>query len=61
MTFHNHSLEDILNYEMTPEEAKAFKLALLWEELCQQEFPDERRVSLKKGDPRKSTLFRYCY
>ena len=56
------NLEDILEYEMPPMQAKAFKLSLLWERLCKQEFPDYPHVRLKvKGDPRKSILFRYCY
>jgi hypothetical protein len=57
-----YDLEDILNYNMTPLEAKAFKVALLWETLTKQEFPDFSHVRLrKKGDPRKSLLFKYCY
>jgi hypothetical protein len=43
-------------------QAKAFKLCLLWEKLVKKEFPGEHFSRLKdKGDPRKSTLFRYCY
>jgi len=56
-------LEAILKYEMTQMEAKALKLALMWEKLTEKEFPDERQiVKLKKtGDPRKSLLFKYTY
>lgn len=56
-------LEPILKYNMDPIEAKAFKLGLLWEELCAKEFPGERHAKLKKNsDPRKkSNLFNHCY
>ena len=55
-------LEEIVEYRMTEEQAKAFKLALVWEQLCRKEFPDLPHVRLrKKGDPRKSVLFRHCY
>jgi len=52
----------ILEYEMTQSEAKAFKLALIWEGLAIETFPGESCGKLPvKGDPRKSNLFRYCY
>lgn len=52
----------ILEYNMTKEEALAFKLALIWEELTQSMFSRENCGKLPtKGDPRKSNLFRYCY
>ena len=55
-------LEDILRYEMNSEEAKSYKIALLWMELAKHEFPDYKHTTLrKKGDPRKSILFKYCY
>jgi len=55
-------LEVILEYEMTPDEAKAYKLCVLWDTLVRKEFPNEWATKLrKKGDPRKSTLFKYCY
>lgn len=57
-----HELEPILKYKMDEAEAKAYKLALMWEKSCEQVFPNERHTKLKKtGDPRKSNLFRYCY
>lgn len=47
---------------MTPQEALAFKLCLLWLELCKKEFPNDRHSRLRRyGDPRKSLLFRHCY
>lgn len=57
-----YNLEDIIRYQMTPLESKAYKIALLWEELSAKEFPNYQHTRLrKKGDPRKSLLFKYCY
>lgn len=56
------SLEPILTYEMDETQAKAYKLALIWMTLAEQEFPNNSIMRLRrKGDPRKSTLFKYCY
>lgn len=47
---------------MNKQEAYAFKVALLWQEIASKEFPDDKFVKLRRtGDPRKSTLFKYCY
>lgn len=55
-------LEEILKYEMTKDEALAFKAALIWEQITQDECPGERCGRLSaKGDPRKSNLFRHCH
>lgn len=55
-------LEKILEYKMTQLEAKAYKLALMWMDACEREFPNERHTRLRKsGDPRKGNLFKYCY
>ena len=55
-------LEPIIKYKMNEMEAKAFKIAIIWQEECQREIPKEPFVKLKKNsDPRKSTLFKYCY
>ena len=55
-------LERILKYDMSPEEAKAYKLCLLWDSICQKEMPNYKFSKSKaSGDPRKSLLFRYCY
>lgn len=55
-------LEEILKYEMDDMQAAAFKMSLMWEKLCPEQFPDADCSRLrKKGDPRKSNLFRYCY
>jgi hypothetical protein len=54
--------EFILKYKMTPLEIKALNIAFLWEKYSHQEFPNERHVRLRKNsDPRKSSLFKYCY
>ena len=55
-------LSDIIDFQMNAQEAKAYKLSLLWMELAQHEFPDYQHTTLRrKGDPRKSLLFKYCY
>jgi hypothetical protein len=54
-------LEPIIQYKMTHDEAIAYKISLIWVELCKKEFPNYRHAKLRKGDPRKSLLFRYCY
>jgi len=55
-------LEPIIKYKMTEMEAKAYKIALIWQEECHKELNNENFVKLKKNsDPRKSTLFKYCY
>jgi hypothetical protein len=55
-------LEPIIKYNMTDLEAKAYKIAKIWEEECQKELPKESFVKLKKNsDPRKSNLFKYCF
>lgn len=55
-------LEPIIRYNMNETEAKAYKIALIWEEECKIEIPKESFVKLKRNtDPRKSTLFKYCY
>ena len=52
----------ILEYDMSKEEALAFRLAILYMQLARQYFPNYNHVGLpKKGDPRKSELFRYCW
>jgi hypothetical protein len=55
-------LEPILKYKMDEVESKAYKIAIMWQEECERELPKEQTVKLKKNsDPRKSTLFKYCY
>lgn len=55
-------LEPIIKYKMNDMEAKAYKIALIWQDECRRELPKEQFVKLKaNSDPRKSTLFKYCY
>lgn len=55
-------LEPIIKYKMTDMEAKAYKIALIWQDECRTQLPKEQFVKLKaNSDPRKSTLFKYCY
>lgn len=43
-------------------EEKAYKLGLIWEELSKTIFPNYKHSRFpKKGDPKKSSLFKYCY
>jgi len=59
---HEVGLEQILEYNMNELEAKAFKCCLLWEDITKTELPDYRTTRLpRKGDPRKSLLFKNCY
>ena len=55
--------DPIFEYNMNLEEMQAYKIGLLWMSLCQKIFPDYRHDSKypKKGDPRKSSLFKYSY
>lgn len=57
------NLDPIFEYNMNPDEILAYKLGLLWMTLSEHIFPDYRHSSNfpKKGDPRKSNLFKYCY
>jgi hypothetical protein len=58
-----YNLEPIIEYSMTDEQALAYKIGLMWIESSQKVFPDcKTKTSYpKKGDPRNSTLFKYCY
>jgi hypothetical protein len=56
------SLEPILTYKMTPDEANAYKLCVVWSDLCMEILPEYGHFNIpRKGDPRKSHLFRYCW
>jgi hypothetical protein len=60
--YENDRIQDVQKYQMTPEEAETFKLALVWEEETKRLFPQERLARLRKsGDPRKCNLYRYCH
>lgn len=55
-------LDPIIRYSMDEMEAKAFKIALMWQEECSHQLKGEKFEKVLKGrDPRKSNLFKYCY
>ena len=55
-------LEPIIRYKMSELEAKAFKIALMWQDECRREIPSEPHAKVTQGsDPRKSLLFKYCF
>ena len=54
-------LDAIVEHNMTPIEAKAVKIGIIWMKLSKEVFPNYNHMRVKKGDPRKSALFRYCY
>jgi hypothetical protein len=54
--------EVALYYGMDPDQALAYQLCLVWLENSRKLFPDYQHYRMpKKGDPRKSMLFKYCY
>jgi hypothetical protein len=56
------SLEPIFDYKMTEQEAKAFKVCLIWMKMCQKILPDYKYSRLPKdGDPRKCHLFKIAW
>lgn len=55
-------LEFIFQYKMNKEEAKAWKIAILFINLVNKYFPDyKHQLRIPKKDPRKSELFKHCY
>ncbi len=60
-------LERILKYNLSEEEANAYKLSLLWEKLVCKFLPEEQykmtgsRQDYSGGDPRKTYLFKLCW
>ena len=55
-------LEPILEWNMTAQEAKAFKVCLLWLRNAREFFPENEVGRIpKKGDPRKSSIVRYAW
>jgi hypothetical protein len=54
-------LDAIVDYEMDELEAKAYKLCLIWLDRSRKIFPDYQHTKLKRGDPRKSLVFKMCY
>jgi len=59
----NYNFDPIFEYKMNELEATAYKIGLLWLELSRKYFPDYKHTSKfpKKADPRKTSLFKYCY
>ncbi len=59
----NAFLEPIITYQMDPLQASAYKIGLLWIFISKKKFPDYKHHTgyPKKGDPRKSLLFKHCY
>lgn len=55
------SLEAIIDYEMTSDEAKAYKILILWLDLSHKYFQEYNHSKMTKKDPRKSQIFKYCY
>lgn len=58
------NLELIILFKMTPDEAKAYKLSLLYQEISKQVFPNHHHLVRQKkkiSDPRKTFLFKCCY
>lgn len=58
-----YNLDPIFEYNMNEEEALAYKVGLLWMDISYKVFPNYKHISgfSKKGDPRKSSLFKYSY
>lgn len=52
----------VIEYNLTQEELKAYKIALLWEQLTAKHFPKAKGVQkLAKGNPTKCALFKQCW
>ena len=61
-------LELVARFKMTPDEAKAYKISLLYRDIAKQTFPDDYifpdehwKKSKKVVDPRTTFLFKCCY
>lgn len=54
-------LDAIAEYGMDQLETAAYKLCILWVDKSRKFFPDYDHVKLKRGDPRKSLMFKVCY
>lgn len=53
-------LDNILRYQMTPQEAKAYKLNCVYLEYVKKMFPHMSKERIGRGDPRKTYLFKVC-
>lgn len=54
-------LSIMAEYEMTQDEATAYKLCCIYHDAVLDTFPNYRHYKMPKGDPRKTSLFKYCY
>jgi len=54
-------LDAIAYYGMDSMESAAYKLSIIWVEKSRKFFPDYEHGRIKKGDPRKSLMFKVCY
>lgn len=55
-------LTAVLDYGFSRAEADAYRLALIWEDETRKMFPELKLARLPAhGDPRKSSLFRFCW
>jgi hypothetical protein len=57
----SYRLDSAVIYGMDQIETKAYYLCLVWLDLSRHYFPKYNHFKIKQGDPRKSTLFKYCY
>lgn len=55
------TLDAIAEYGMDQIESAAYKLCILWIEKSRKFFPDYDHTKLRRGDPRKSLMFKVCY
>jgi hypothetical protein len=57
-----NKLDEIFHWNMTETEAKAYKIALLWDTITQKMLKKSLAGKLPKhGDPRKSLVFKHCW
>jgi hypothetical protein len=54
-------LDAVEKYNMDDLEAKACNLSAMWLEQSRRTFPDYRHSTMRKGDPRKSLIFKIAY
>jgi hypothetical protein len=54
-------IESAEKYEMDELETQACHIASMWLEQSRKKFPDYRHATMKKGDPRKSLIFKIAY
>lgn len=48
-------------YNLNEEELEVLRIIEIWIDLSNKYFPDYNHTKLKKGDPRKSVIFKICY